>query len=232
MFCNTNYYMKQLILIAAICYGSMREVHSQCFPVDTAKLNQACRDLMNNPKTFQLEKAFFDAFPSSWMEFILTYQFHPGKNYDMSMNFLYSEHISAFGKLSFIPDSTYCDKLINLAIGGKWFADYVSSLQTVIHNTMDEKTAMFFSRLSKRSSGYQLRFWMFFWSSFYHPEDGGSLGQLGIDYPVACEKYKNKMGKTYPENVKIMETALPFALGEILWPYGAEEDFPHLYLVK
>ncbi|MDR2569625.1 MAG: hypothetical protein LBD23_04920 [Oscillospiraceae bacterium] len=126
--------------------------------------------------------------------------------------------MDAFENLSLIPDSTYCDNLIRLSIGGKWDADAPSGLQRLLRRVMEKKTETFFSRLSKQSRGYQLRFWLFYWSSLYIHTDGGSLGTPGREYPLVCERFKKLMIAKYPDEVKTMEIALPFALGEVLWP--------------
>ena len=57
---------------------------AQCVPVDTAKLNASYRALMASPNTLERQKAFFDAFPSNWREFIGTYQYVPENNYDLT----------------------------------------------------------------------------------------------------------------------------------------------------
>ena len=219
-------------LITAIFLGCLANGYSQCFPLDTGKLKQSYHELMNNPRTIQREKAFFDAFPSSWMELILTYRYHNAKEYDKTMNYLHAEHIYAFGDLTLIPDSTYIEKFIHLAIGGKWDADSPNvRFQETLHRNMEKKTNVFFQLLSKQSRGYQLRFWLFFWSSMFHTEDGGSLGHEQ-EYNMMCESIKNKVKAKYPDEVKTMEIALPYALGEVLGSFGLFEDFPHLYFSK
>jgi len=219
-----NPIMKQLIFIALISLTCVGEGRSQCY-VDTAKLNQAYRDLIKGKRTYEKEKAFFDAFPSSWMEFILTYQwYYP--NIPNKLN--YVEHIEIFESLKLIPDTTYCDKLIHLSIGGKWSGDAISYLQEVLHNVMNKKSNVFFARLSKYTKGIQLRFWQFYWSSLYRVTDGGSNRD---DYPKECELLKNRMRTKYPETVKAMEIGLNYALGEITFD-EVENDFPHKYFAK
>jgi len=206
--------MKQTFLSGLLLF-CIFEVHSQCF-VDTEKLNQSYFNLIQNTNSFEAQKAFFNAFPSSWMEYILTYTC----NLDMDVE----GHIKALENLSLIPDSTYCDKLIHLSIDGKWDADAPYYLQALLRRIIDKKGDVFFARLSKQSNGYQLRFWLFYWSSMLHTED--NIPTVRKDFPKECEQLKIKMNAKYPKVVKIMETALPFALGEVLWPNGVEEYFP------
>jgi len=220
--------MKQLFFIVLISLTCVAGGRSQCY-VDTAKLNQAYRNLVKGKRTYEKEKAFFDAFPSSWMEYILTTnQLSRGKNNDLTEIFLFNKQLEVFENLSLIPDSLYCDKLIHLAIGGKWNADYPSAMQEVLHNVMNKKSNVFFARLSKYTKGIQLRFWQFYWSSLYRVEDGGSNRD---DYPKECELLKNRMKTKYPETVKAMEIGLNYALGEITFD-EVENDFPHKYFAK
>ena len=197
---------------------------SQCV-VDTAKLNQSFRDLKNFPANYDREKAFFDAFPSSWMEFVLSYQWYPNKAYILD----YNNHIEAFGNLQFIQDTTYCDKLIFLGVGGKWEADATSQLQQILHSQMNNKTDVFFFRLSLQHRGFQLRFWQFYWSSITLPED--NLNRVREDYLKECELLKRKMGAKYLDEVKTMEIAISYALGEITFS-KIENNFPHKYFTK
>ena len=215
--------MTRIILILFLVFFSLFKVQPQYF-VDTAKLNQAYRDLERYPRNFDREKAFFNAFPSSWMEFILTYQFFPGR-----LLYLDIEHINAFGNLSIIPDSSYCDKLIFIAVGGKWEADAPSAFQKILHKNMDKKTDVFFSQLSKLHRGFQLRFWQFYWSSMTHPED--NMNYVREDFKRECELLRNKMKTTHLEEVKTMEIAFLFAFGEITFS-KIENNFPHNYFVK
>ena len=212
------------VIITLISFFCAFITNSQCF-VDTAKLNQSFIDLNNFPVTYEREKAFFDAFPSSWMEFVLTYQYYPNKSFELD----YINHIELFKNLKLIPDSMYCDKLIFLSVGGKWEADATGALQNVLHTKMNNKTEVFFSRLARLHRGFQLRFWQFFWSSITHSED--NLKRIRNDYVNECELIKNKMGKKYPDEVKTMETAFSFALGEITFS-TIENNFPHKYFVK
>ena len=216
--------LSKLALIALISFVFLLKVSSQCF-VDTAKLNQSLRNLKSLPTSYELEKAFFDAFPSSWMEFHLTYQWYPNKDYDLG----YMDHIETFGNLKLIPDTTYCDKLISLCVGGKWEADATSALQQVLHDMMGKKADVFFSRLSLHHRGFQLRFWQYYWSSITHPED--NLNKVREDYPKECDLLKRKMTSKYPNEVKTMEIAMSYSLGEINFE-TIENNFPHGYFVK
>ena len=202
---------------------------SQYFPIDTVKLNTAYRELMKNPGSLECQKLFFYAYPSTWLEYIMTYQYisqytypyftdRDSKKYDLAMYKLCDAHKEAFEKmLPLIPDTIYCDKLINLCIGGKWDADGPGALQGLIREIMSKKPQVMINRLSKQTRGFQLRFWLLYWSSLHLVES--NIAQLN--------KLKNMFGHSMSDQVKIMETAFEFATEEfeMHYPY---ENYPHL----
>ena len=191
--------------------------YAQFFPVDTAKLNTAYRELAGNPNTPARQKAFFDAFPSTWREFIMTYQYVPDKNYDLAMYDLAYEHIEKGlgGRITLIADSIYCDKLINLSIGGQWDADAPNYLQSVLKKTIWKKMEMMFDRLSKWEIGYQFKFWQFYWASL-HKKDS-----VLTDF----KRLKKLMEDRNPNEVKVMEEAFHYSYGQSF----VYENYPHSY---
>jgi hypothetical protein len=207
--------LKKIFLIVVVNMGlSVHHSYSQCLLVDTAKLNTAYRELEKNPASNKLQKDFFDAFPSTWMEFVMTYQYIHD---DLTMHFLAEEHISML--VSLLPrvgvqDSVICDKLISLSIGGKWDADAPNSLKSKIREVMSFRMELMFERISKQSRGFQLRFWQFYWSSLL----------ANKTYKAECDELTRKMQLKYPKEVKIMKIALEYAWQEMDSPY---EDFPH-----
>ena len=188
-----------------------------CFPVDTARLNRAYRELCEDPGSLERQKDFFYAFPSTSMEFFISnYCFMISKN-----NSTIYPYVNAFRTmLPLIPDTIYCDKLINLCIGGKWDADALCNvpgcLQHHVRDVMSQKPQVMFSRLSKQTRGFQLRFWQFYWSSLHK-----------VDNAAQCQRLKNMFIRTMPDEVKIMEIGCEFATEEfeMHYPYS---DFPHL----
>lgn len=96
--------MKKIIIIIIVALIS-NNMSAQYFPVDTARLNNAYRNLMettNNPK---VQEAYFDAFPATWKDYNMTYQYLPNDNYDLTMYSLADKQVRAFGDLTSIPDS-------------------------------------------------------------------------------------------------------------------------------
>jgi hypothetical protein len=149
---------------------------------------------------FQMD--FFNAFPVSFMQFYQIYAY-PGPNYDVS-----SKHIEAFRNLTQISPASYCKRLITLAIGGRWDADAVSYLKSLIHDYTKKNPKMLLSGLSEYSRGYQLRFWQFYWSSLAatHEYQSKYNKLRAILYPIS------------PEQIRIMDIAFEFAWKEMDTP--------------
>jgi len=212
-----NHQNKNTMTSAVVDAVPEKQVVSQssCFPVDTARLGRAFRELIKNPYSLDCQNEFFYAFPSTWLEFLLTY------NFDFFNKNLSNSQIDAFGRLlPLIPDTIYCVKLINLCIGGKWGPDLSSDvpggLQDLVRNFMSQKPQVMFSCLSKHTRGFQLRFWQFYWSSLHK-----------VDNAMQCQRLKNMFWRTMPDEVKIMEIGCEFATEEFD-THSPYEDFPHL----
>lgn len=205
--------MKRIFLVILVVITA-NNICAQYFPVDTAKLNSSYRNLVNEPNSIEYQKAFFEAFPSTWMEFIMTYQFVPAEEYDLSMYHLADGHISALRKITFIPDSVYCKKMVDLSIGGKLDADAPNYLLWLLHDVMKAKTSQMFEYISKLDKGYQMLFWQFYWSGMYSNRE----------FEAECKKLKTLHEDECPETVQIMCDAYKYFHNGIYLGY---KDFPH-----
>lgn len=205
--------IKKCIIVIIVMIVA-NNLYAQYFPIDTARLNSAYRNLVEQPNSRYNQKAFFDAFPSTWMEFIMTYQYIPAEEYDLSMYHLASKHISALGKITLIPDSVYCKKLVDIATGGKLDADAPNYFLSVLHNGMRTKMCLMFNYISQLDTGYQMEFWQFYWSSM-HPNK---------DYETECAYLKTQFENRYPESVQIMCVAYKYFCDGIYLGYP---NYPH-----
>jgi hypothetical protein len=103
---------RHIFIVIAACFFFQRQAYSQRFPMDTAKLKNAYNELMANPKSPKQQMIFFKLFPSTWLEYNMTY-IYSGE----SMWYIGAKHSTAFENLyGSIPDSLYFDKLISIAI--------------------------------------------------------------------------------------------------------------------
>ena len=213
----------KLIFVLIVIAVSATVIYPQCTPIDTARLNKAYRELKKTPDSLDSQKNFFHAFPSTWMEFMLTYN-NPcnARIYHFYMSKQIDLHLYAFQKMiPLIPDTIYCNKLINLGIGGKWDSGVSAALQRITSEVMNQKPRVMFICLSKQTRGFQLRFWQFYWSS-----------SQKLDTNVAQFRYlKNMFRASMPEQVEIMETGFEFASEEfkMYTKYIPFVDFPYLY---
>jgi hypothetical protein len=191
-----------LIICFFIC--SCLKSYSQCFPVDTTRLNTAYRELIEDRNSIEKQKSFLDAFPSSFDDFFKTYQFCPAKGYDLSMYSKGSDHIlNGLATLNLIPDSTYCDKLIRLSFGGRFYVDAPNHLKMLLRRVIKEKQEIFLQRLSNFSQAQLISFWFFYFHSRFEK-----------DYVSEFENFK-KFRVTYPNVISAMEIAYPAACGKV-----------------
>ena len=200
------------ILLAFIAQGAI----AQYFPVDTARLNQSYAELIAHPDSESHQKAFFTAFPSTWMEFIMTYQYVPGKKYNLTMYSKSSEQISALSKLTLIPDSTYCEKLIGIAVGAEWDADAPSYFRSLLHEIFQTKKDAMFKALSQLRKGNQMQFWQFYWSNIVRSKN------LEKEFL----QLKKESIEQYPDQVKIMSIAFDYFYDGIAIPHNYPFLFP------
>lgn len=60
-----------ILFFTLMSFGSVK---AYFLTVDTFKLNKAYRELMKSPNNAERQKAFFEAFPSTWKEYINLYE--------------------------------------------------------------------------------------------------------------------------------------------------------------
>lgn len=191
---------KMLILIILVLSVTTNAA-SQTFSVDTAKLNTSFRELVSNPNTLERQKAFFEAYPNTWTEFIMTYQYSSKNNYDLTMYNLAQKQIDALGgRITLIKDSIYCKKLVNIAVGGEIEADAPNYYQALLHKIMWLRMDGMLEAISKLRKGHQMQFWQFYWSNPVKSKqietEYNRLLKLNVD--------------SYPKEMKAMKIAFEY----------------------
>ena len=133
-------------------------------PVNVKELKKAVRELVQDQKSAEKQRAFFDAFPKTWNEYILTYGYLPPYNSNL---YSYADfHMRAFEELSSIPQDVYCKRLISLSFGGHWEADAPNYLQHhLITYTMKHLDAMLKQMDPFGSDAFYV--WQFFFQSLH-----------------------------------------------------------------
>ena len=134
---------------------------------DIYDMGTLCRtydELLANPENYECQRAFFDAFPSRWWDFILVYG-----NHGEGIKNLYSSYVAHIDALSIsmtkIGDTIYCTKLIDLAIGATIEADAPSLFQKVLRMTMEKKIDVMIPLIATMNQADQMHFWQFYWST-------------------------------------------------------------------
>lgn len=191
--------MKKIILIIMVALTS-NNMFAQYFSVDTAKLNNAYRNLMETPNDAKVQKVYFDAFPATWKDYDMTYQFLPNDNYDLTMYSLADKQVRAFGDLTSIPDDIYCKKLVNLAVGARLEADAPNYLKGLLWEKMKTKMDCIFTALSHLRKGHRMEFWEFYWSNIVESKD----------IPEEFNRLKKLNQEKHPEEVEIMSDAFKY----------------------
>ena len=65
--------MKRLFFVILFAIATAN-LYAQYFMADTVKLNATYRELLKHPESKEAQMAYFEAFPNTWMEYIVTYQ--------------------------------------------------------------------------------------------------------------------------------------------------------------
>ena len=179
--------MKRFFITLLLFATFLATTTAQYFPVDTAKLNNAYRALLQDPQSQELQLDFFKAFPDNWDDFNSTYKYSDKDGYDLSMYSQAYEHIKALAECYAINDTLYCNKLIALSVGALLDVDAPNHLQELLHYTMQQRNDVFLYCLSKIEKGHQMQFWQFYWSNIV---DGQSQEkEFEALYNIIKEKY-------------------------------------------
>lgn len=184
------------VILATIVVGN---ISAQYIMVDTVKLNNAYRALMADFDNSNKQREFFDAFPKTWMEYIVTYQYIPDKKkanlYDIA-----HKHVDAFSDLTQIPDSLYYGKLVNIAVGAMADADAPSYLRSCLRYRMKNNSEKIFDVLSHFRKGHRFEFWEFYWSNIV----------VSADIPKELDYLAELHKECHPEEVQIMKDAFKY----------------------
>lgn len=151
---------KSFVIYLVLCTSLYAK--AQYVSVDTTKLAQAYAAWQQESSPAN-QRVFFDAFPKNWMEFIATYQYG-APFYDRA-----DKHVHALGEMAkAIPTDEYCERLVNLCIGGELDADAPNYLRELVGEALSadsESRKGIFTCLSRLRIGHRFQFWFFYWSN-------------------------------------------------------------------
>ena len=204
--------MKKTLFVFLLSVAGSLPLQADNFQgVDTKALNKAYGELMQNPASPALQRAFFNQFPSTWGMYNDVYRYSTRPGFDDTMYFAAAQHVEALKNLDTIDRKEYYGKLIHIGIGGRWMADAPNYLRTLLMDLLDNHTAAFFQSLSTNSAAQQLLFWRFVWEN---PVKDESLAER-------YDRLKQTMGQKYPREVKTMGVAYEYFFGEL--PMGPDD---------
>ena len=206
--------MKRFFITLLLFATFLATTTAQYFPVDTARLNNAYRTLLQNTQSMELQQDFFKVFPDNWDDFNSTYKYSNKDGYDLSMYSQAYEHIKALAECYAINDTLYCNKLIALSVGALLDVDAPNHLQGLLHYTMQQRNDVFLYCLSKIEKGHQMQFWQFYWSNIV---DGQSQEK-------EFEALYNINKENYPCLMKTMSIAFEYFNTGVLFM----EDFKNV----
>ncbi len=197
-----------LLLVSAFASANNRSV-------DVKNLKTTYQDLMDKPNTIERQKAYFDAFPGTWEDFISTYRYSDASGYDLSMYNESHNHIQVLsGRVTLLPDSVYCRKLVNIAVGASLSADAPSHFQELLHRVMWKRMDGMLREVAKLRRGYQMQFWQFYWSSPLSSKD------VETEY----QRLLKLNADAYPQQMETMKIAYNYFYNGINIDGGYQED--------
>ena len=172
------------------------------FMADTVKLNATYRELLKHPESKEAQMAYFEAFPNTWMEYIVTYQFVPDdKEGRKNLYSVGHKHMHAFEyKLNLIPDSLYYKKLVNIAIGARKDADAANYLQGCVESHMIDHSEQILNALAPLRKGHRFEFWEFYFSNII------AIETIEEELNRLVELHKD----CHPEDVQMMKDAFKY----------------------
>lgn len=193
--------MKRLFFVILFAIATAN-LYAQYFMADTVKLNATYHELLKHPESKEAQMAYFEAFPNTWMEYIVTYQFVPDdKEGRKNLYSLGHKHMHAFEyKLNLIPDSSYYKKLVNIAIGARKDADAPSYLQGCVKDHMINHSEEILNALAPLRKGHRFEFWEFYFSNIIAVET------IEEELNRLVELHKD----CHPEDVQMMKDAFKY----------------------
>ena len=193
--------MKRLFFVILFAIATAN-LYAQYFMADTVKLNATYRELLKHPESKEAQMAYFEAFPNTRMEYIVTYQFVPDdKEGRKNLYSVGHKHMHAFEyKLNLIPDSLYYKKLVNIAIGARKDADAANYLQGCVKDHMINHSEEILNALAPLRKGHRFEFWEFYFSNIIAEET------IEEELNRLVELHKD----CHPEDVQMMKDAFKY----------------------
>ena len=180
---------------------------AQYFPIDTARLNNAYMALINGERTAENEMEFLEAYPTTWLEFYMTYSYVDDEEYDIGMSQLCTEHITTLFGLSHINDTIKCKKIVDLTIGMKESGECTGVYQDYLVGYILNNEDLVLDYLSKLKKGHQMEFWQFCWSTVTECSRAEAFNEI-----------YNRLKNRFPKEMEISRAAFQYFYDGINYP--------------
>lgn len=135
----------------------------------TEQLKNAYQKLSSSPSKLEYQQEYFDFFPSTFTTFNNLFGYSNNDPWGNSINDfsspLYNEaetYIFTFFSLDRIDKVLFYNRIINISINGRWYADGVNYFKHNLEDTIKKNKDYFFTILSKRSDKEIKSFWYFY----------------------------------------------------------------------
>ncbi|TAL62697.1 MAG: hypothetical protein EPN85_01960 [Bacteroidetes bacterium] len=139
------------------------------------QLKKAYQKLSAAPYTAKYQREYFESFPNSFVLFnnLFGYSsqasigkgFNPGPLYNEAQSY-----VNSFFNLNLIDTVEYYNRIIDIGINGKWYADGVNYFKNGMELKIKKDIDVFVKLLSKRSDSEVKSFWFFYFDG-PHPSN-------------------------------------------------------------
>jgi hypothetical protein len=159
------------------------------------QLKKAYQKLSSSPYTIKYQQEYFDAFPNSFELFNHLFGYtdkeplgEPNNDFNSPLKNEAELFVPIFFTLNGIERTKYCNRIIDVSINARWYADGVNYFQHGMQEKVKTDLSLFLELLSKRSEKEAKNFWYFYFDS-PHPIK---------EMPEELQKVKEIDSKMFP----------------------------------
>jgi hypothetical protein len=172
------------------------------------QLKRAFQKLSASPYTLKYQQEYFEAFPNSFTLFNSLFGYTDkepmGAEYKpCPLTDQAHVYVEAFFKLDGIKKIVYYNRIIEISVNGRWYADGVSYFQHGMANKFKLDTNLFLELLSKRSDKDVKSFWYFYFDGPHPvkeiPEEVQKVKEINSHIFVLIELALNEVQKKWKE---------------------------------
>jgi hypothetical protein len=128
-------------------------------------------NLINSKDNLNQEQIYFNLFPENFKDFNSIFGYSNNSPYKIeNEGFLYNDafkYIDTFFQLDLIDKELFTNKIINISIGGKWYADGVNYFQHDMKIYLINNLDFFCKILSSRSENEIESFFVFYFDGIH-----------------------------------------------------------------